>query len=228
MLRGASRCCRVSWSCFWYPSSLLLAWGNPRFLGVAMANRDEWPALGRGVPEQARTGVHVRFDAPTPMDRDDGGQRGVPRPRRDVHFNPVGFAFDQPRGPPRGQHFPHRRRGRGNRTHGTQFTPRRTSSSIPKPRELPHLSTSAKRGVDIRQWIVNNNTSNTFRNNSTSKRITFRVMSYNVLAQCNVAEHADLYRGVDNHFLQKTRRKQITCSGRINKVVYFICINIIF
>lgn len=174
-----------------------------------MANRDEWPALGRGVPEQARTGVHVRFDAPTPMDRDDGGQRGVPRPRRDVHFNPVGFAFDQPRGPPRGQHFPHRRRGRGNRTHGTQFTPCRTSSSIPKPRELPHLSTSAKRGVDIRQWIVNNNTSNTFRNNSTSKRITFRVMSYNVLAQCNVAEHADLYRGVDNHFLQKTRRKQV-------------------
>jgi hypothetical protein len=116
MLRGIRRLCRVS---FPSPSPSRTSPGRAVLMD---ANSEDWPALGHGA---AGRGVHVRFDAPTPMDRDEAPpSRAVPRARAD---RPPGLAPAAPRWDPRLGGFPPRGRGRGH-DGGYQHRPRRDFS----------------------------------------------------------------------------------------------------
>ena len=172
------------------------------------ANSEDWPALGHGAVGR---GVHVRFDAPTPMDRDEAPpSRAVPRARAD---RPPGLAPAAPRWDPRLGGFPPRGRGRGH-DGGYQHRPRRdfSDANVRKRagRALSDPAEAAKRGLDQRSWVPTPppDASHDERAND-ERENTFRVMSYNILASSLASEHPELYRGVDPRVMRPARRRRV-------------------
>ena len=157
---------------------------------------EEWPALGH---RAAGRGVHVRFDAPTPMDRDVAPpSRALPRARAD---RAPGLAPAAPRWDPRLGGFPPRGRGRGH-DGGYQHRHRRDASRV-AARPLADPAEAARRGLDRRTWVP------TPPDDDAREEPIFRVMSYNILAASLAAEHPELYRGVDARVMRQSRRRSV-------------------
>ena len=165
------------------------------------ANSEDWPELGHGA---AGRGVHVRFDAPTPMDRDEAPpSRAVPRARAD---RPSGLAPAAPRWDPR---LGGLGRGRGH-DGGYQHRPRRDFSDARvrvAGRALSDPAEAARRGLDQRAWVPTPPPD--ADDERERKENTFRVMSYNILASSLASEHPELYRGVDPRVLRPSRRRRV-------------------
>ena len=165
------------------------------------ANSEDWPALGHGA---AGRGVHVRFDAPTPMDRDEAPpSRAVPRARA---HRPSGLPPTAPRWDPR---LGGLGRGRGH-DGGYQHRPRRDFSDARvrvAGRALSDPAEAARRGLDQRAWVPTPPPD--ADDERERKENTFRVMSYNILASSLASEHPKLYRGVDPRVLRPSRRRRV-------------------
>ena len=165
---------------------------------------EDWPALGH---RAAKRGVHVRFDAPTPMHRDDApSSRSLPRARAD---RAPGLAPGAPRWDPRLGGFPPRGRGRGH-DGGYQHRHRFDASGARPARPLADPMEAARRGLNRRDWVPTPPDEDDSREAAVPEaKASFRVMSYNILAASLAAEHPELYRGVDARALRQRRRRSL-------------------